>query len=337
MRNTWLKTAAVGLTATVLLAGCGSSNTSSSSGSEDASSGKTYQIGVSQIVQHASLDEAYKGFQEALKDKGIDAKYDEQNAQGDPNNSLTIAQNFVGKNVDLIFANSTPSAMGALTATKDSNKDIPIVFTSVTDPVAAELVESLEAPGGNVTGTTDTHPDAIANSVKFIAEELGAKTIGTVYNSGEQNSIVQINMLKAEADKHGIKVVEASAATSADVKQATESLVGKADAFFIVTDNTVVSALEAVIMVANEKKIPLFVGELDSVARGGFAAYGFSYHDIGYEAGEMAADILLNGTKPSELPVQYPQNLKLVINEKAAKEMGIELKEEWKSEAEFIK
>lgn len=336
MRNTWFKTAAAGLAASVLLVGCGS-DTSSSGDSGETSKEKTYQIGVSQFVQHASLDEAYKGFQEALKDKGINAKYDPQNAQGDQNNTLTISQNFVGKNVDLIFANSTPSAMGALTATKDSNKDIPIVFTSVTDPVAAELVESLEAPGGNITGTTDAHPDAIANSVKFMAEELGAKTIGTVYNSGEQNSIVQINMLKAEADKHGVKVVEAPAATSADVKQATESLVGKADAFFIITDNTVVAALESVIMVANEKDIPLFVGELDSVGRGGFAAYGFSYHDIGYEAGEMAADILLNGKKPSELPVQYPQNLKLVINEQAAKEMGVELKEEWKSEAEFIK
>lgn len=331
MRKKLYSAAAITLVASTLLAGCGSE--SSSVSKKGDSNGKTYQIGMTQIVKHPSLDEASKGFKDALKESGLSVEFDEQNAQNDQNNNQTIANNFVSNKVDLIFANSTQSAQSA----KNATKDIPIVFTSVTDPVATELVASMEKPGENVTGTTDSHPEAIANTVKFIAKEMGAKTIGTVYNSGEKNSIIQVNKMKAEAEKQGLKVAEASVSTSAEVKTAAESLIGKADVFFIVTDNTVVSALESVIGVANDKDIPLFVGELDSVNRGGFAAYGFSYYDIGHEAGEKAIQILKEGKKAGEIAVTPPQNLKLVINEKAAKEMGVKIKEEWKKEAEFVK
>lgn len=325
----------LGLTASLLsmllLAGCGNDNEESTE-EGGSSTEKTFEIGFTQIVEHPSLDEAGKGFKQALEDKGVKAKYDEQSAQGDPNNAATIASNFVSQGVDLIFANATPSAQAALNATKD----IPIVFTSVTDPVGASLVNSMEAPGGNVTGTSDANPEAIPSTVKFIAEEIGAKTVGTVYNAGEQNSVVQVETMKKEIEKAGLKLVEAAVATSADVKQATESLIGKVEAIYIITDNTVVTALESVVMVANEQDIPLFVGELDSVAKGGFAAYGFNYYDIGYQAGEMAADILLNEANPGEIPAEYPKQLKLVINKTAAKEMGIEIKPEWESNAEFI-
>lgn len=332
MRKKLYSAAAITLLASALLAGCSGSNSSSDSTKGD-SSDKTYQIGMTQIVQHPSLDAASKGFKDALKESGLSVKFDEQNAQNDQNNNQTIANNFVSNNVDLIFANSTPSAQSA----KNATKDIPIVFTSVTDPVAAELVTSMDKPGENVTGTTDSHPDAIANTVKFIAKEMGAKTIGTVYNAGEKNSTVQVDTMKAEAKKLGLKVVEASVSTSADVKTAAESLVGKADVFYIITDNTVVSALESVIGVSNDKDIPLFVGELDSVNRGGFAAYGFNYYDIGHEAGQKAVEILKDGKKAGDIPVTPPQNLKLVINEKAAKDMGVTIKPEWKKEAEFVK
>lgn len=327
MRKKFYSAAAITLVASALLAGCGN-------GSEkEGSSEKTYQIGMTQIVQHPSLDEASKGFKDALTESGLSVEFDEQNAQNNQSNSLTIANNFVGDKVDLIFANSTPSALSA----KNATNEIPIVFTSVTDPVVAKLVTSMDQPGENVTGTTDSHPEAIANTVKFIAEEMGAKTIGTVYNSGEANSAVQVENMKAEAEKLGLKVVEASVSTSAEVKKAAESLIGDVDVFYIITDNTVVSALESVAGVANDQDIPLFVGELDSVKRGGFAAYGFSYYDIGHEAGEKAVEILKDGKKAGDIPVTPPQNLKLVINETAAKEMGIEIKEEWKKEAEFVK
>lgn len=324
--------ATAGLLSILLLAGCGTDKADDKPKNDGADKEKTYTIGFTQFVQHASLDEASKGFKKALEEKGVEVEYDEQNAQADQNNTITIANNYVTQGVDLIFANATPSAQAALNATKD----IPVVFTSVTDPVGAKLVQSMEKPGGNVTGTSDANPEAISSTIKFMAEEMGIKKIGTVYNTGEQNSITQVKSVEKEAKKAGMELVEASVSTSADVKQATESLVGKVDAFYIITDNTVVSALDSVIMVANDKDIPLFVGELDSVKKGGFAAYGFDYFDIGHQAGEMAAEILKDGKKPADIPVQFPQKIKLVINEKAAKEMGITIKEEWKKTAELI-
>ncbi|MFY0759565.1 ABC transporter substrate-binding protein [Metabacillus dongyingensis] len=313
----------------ILAAGCGSKDTAGSAGS--AKSEKTYQVGVTQIVEHPSLDAALEGFKKALDEKGLKVEYDVQIAGGDQNNSQTIASNFVGDDVDLIFANSTPSALSALNATKD----IPIVFTSVTDPIGAGLVQSFEEPGANITGTTDTHPDAIPSTVKFIDENVEGNKIGMIYNSGEQNSAAQIDLVEKAIKGTDLEIVESSVSTSAEVKQAAEALVGKVDAFYIITDNTVVSALESVISVAGDEDIPLFVGELDSVARGGFAAYGFDYNDIGYEAGLKAADILAGNKEASEIPVEYPQKLKLQISKKAAEAMNVEIKEEWE-DAEII-
>ena len=190
----------------------------------------------------------------------------------------------------------------------------------------------MESPGGNVTGTIDNHPDAIANTMKFLKEELGAKNVGMVFNSGEQNSRAQVDAVKEMLKDMGMTVVEASVATSADVKQATESLLGKVDSLYIITDNTVVSALESVISVANDNKLPMMVGEFDSVKRGGLAAYGFEYYDIGYEAGQMAVKILKDGTKPADIPVQVPQKLRFVMNKETLSIIGLEAKDSWKAE-----
>lgn len=289
---------------------------------------KTYKVGILQYVEHPSLNEATKGFKAALKESGLKVEYDEQNAQGDPANNTTAANNLVGAGNDLIFANATPSAQAVQTATAD----IPVLFTSVTDAVGAELIQSMEKPGANVTGTVDTHPEAIPNTVKFIANELKAKKLGMVYNAGEQNSRAQVDIVKKEAKKYGVEVVEASANTSADVKQATESLVSKVDAYYIITDNTVVSALDSVLDVATDKKLPVMVGELDSVKRGGFGAYGFSYYDIGYEAGQMAVQILKDGKKPADIPAAYPSNLKFEVNKETADKLGIKINKEWNAE-----
>ncbi|MFC0475086.1 ABC transporter substrate-binding protein [Robertmurraya beringensis] len=321
--------AAISVAGALFLSGCGSSETDNANGDSEV---KTLKVGVTQIVEHPSLDAALEGFQKALEEQGLEVEYDVQIAQGDQNNNQSIANNFVGDKVDLIFANSTPSALSALNATKD----IPIVFTSVTDPVGAGLVTAMDQPGDNITGTTDTHPDAIPNMVNFMNENFSGSTVGVIYNSGEQNSVAQIDLVKDALEGTDLKLAEATVSTSSEVKQAAESLIGKADMFYIITDNTVVSALESVIQVANDQDLPLFVGELDSVKRGGFAAFGFDYGDIGYEAGAMAAQILKGEKKASELPVQYPQNLKLLINQTAAKEMGIEIKDEWKELAELV-
>ncbi len=322
MKKRWLGlTLAMGIS--MILTACGSDDSSSGEG-------ETYKVGISQYVEHPSLDEATKGFKKAIEDAGLEVKFDEQNAQGDATNNQTIATNFAGDGVDLIFANATPSALSAANATKD----IPVVFTSVTDPIGAELVKDFEAPDKNVTGTTDSHPEAIPNTVKLIAD-MGYKKVGTVYNSGEQNSEVQVKQAEEEAKKNGLTLEKVSVATSAEVKQAAESLIGRVDAIFIVTDNTVVSALESVTSVAEAEKIPLFVGELDSVERGGFAAYGFSYYDIGYQAGEQAVQILKDDKEVKDIPVEVPGDLKLVINKSAAEKMGVDV-DSVKEEAEFI-
>jgi putative tryptophan/tyrosine transport system substrate-binding protein len=319
----------------LLLAACGGEDSSTSEEptntnaaetetAEQAEETKTFKIGTTQIVEHPSLDAATEGFKAAIKDAGIEAEYIDNTANGDNSANLTIAQQLVSENVDLIFANSTPSAQAA----KGATSEIPVIFTSVTDAVAAELIASMEAPGGNVTGTIDLHPETIANTVNFL-KEIGATNVGMVYNAGEQNSVVQVTQVKELAASAGLTIVEASAATSADVKTASESLIGKVDAFYIITDNTVVSALESVIDVANANALPLIVGELDSVERGGLAAYGFEYYDIGYEAGQMAAKILLEGVAPADIPSAYPGNLKLVINKGVAEALGLEIKSEW--------
>lgn len=332
MALTWKKVSFLSSAALALmLAGCGGDSDSATDQEKTGSSSdntEKYVIGVTQIVEHPSLDAAYEGFQKALEDAGLEVEYQFNSASGDSSQTVTIAQKLVGNGVDLIFANSTPSAQAAKSATAD----IPIIFTSVTDAVGAELVASMEAPGGNVTGTVDLHPDTIANTVTFLKDELGAEKVGTVYNTGEQNSIAQVEQVKQALEAEGIELVEAAVSTSAEVKQATESLLGKVDSLYIITDNTVVSALESVIDVANANKLPLMVGEMDSVARGGLGAYGFEYFDIGYEAGEKAVQILKEGKSPGEIPATYPGNLKLVINKAAAENLGLEVKESWNAE-----
>jgi len=331
----------------ILLAACGNSatptpeeeNTEPSNSqeenqeaNEEEAPAEKFKIGVTQIVAHDSLDAAFEGFKKAIEDAGLEVEWDIQSAHGEPSNNPTIATNLVNSGVDLIFANSTGSAQSVASETED----IPIVFTSVTDAVGAELVESMESPGGNVTGTIDMHPDSISDTLKFLSEELGAKSVGMVFNAGEQNSRAQVDNVKKLIDELGLdlKVEEASVSTSAEVKQATESLIGQIDSLYIITDNTVVSALQSVVDVANTNKLPMMVGEFDSVKNGGLAAYGFEYFDIGYEAGEMAVKILKDGVKPADIPVQVPQNLKLVINKETAETIDLEIKDEWNAELE---
>lgn len=324
-----VKGLSIALAGMLLLAGCGSKE--SSGGAEKGGADEEFTVGISQFAPHPSLDAATEGFKKALEDKGVKVKFDDQNAQADMNNTQTIAKNFVGDKVDLIFANATPSATAALNATKD----IPIIFTSVTDPVGAGLVEAFDKPGKNITGTTDNHPEATRKTIHFITDEIKAKNIGVIYNSGEQNSEVQVKEVKKLAEEKGAKLVEVSVANTSEVKQAAESLVGRVDAIYVPTDNTVVTALDSVIAVANSKKIPLFVGELDSMKKGAVAASGFSYYDLGYQSGLMAVDILTGKKKASEINVELPSSLKLVINKAAAEAQGLKVKEDWSKLGEF--
>ncbi|UFT99678.1 ABC transporter substrate-binding protein [Radiobacillus kanasensis] len=328
-RGMW-KGIASGFAALLLLSACGGGDESTSGDAGESSS--SYKVGATQIVEHPSLDAAYQGFQDALADAGLEVEYDLQSAQNDPNNASVIANNFVADNVDLIFANSTPSAIGALQATKE----IPIIFTSVTDAVGAGLVESMDQPGENITGVLDLHPDAIKNTISFIDQYFEGAKVGLIYNAGEQNSVTQIEAVKEATDGTSLELVERTVATSADVQQAATTLVSEVDVFYIITDNTVVSALDSVIGVANEQDIPLIVGEPDSLKKGGFATFGIDYHTIGYRAGEMAAEVLQGEKTTADIPVEHPSEMQLFINKEAVEEQGVEWNSDWDEDAQLV-
>ncbi|WP_027964003.1 ABC transporter substrate-binding protein [Halalkalibacillus halophilus] len=321
----WILLLAVVIVGLSLLAACGDDDVSG----ED---GDSYVVGATQIVEHPSLDLAYEGFQEALEDAGLEIEYDFQSAQNDQNNVKTISDGFVADDVDLIFANSTPSAQGALNATDD----IPIVYTSVTDPVGADLVPSMDEAGENITGVSDLHPDAIKTTVDFIDQYFEGATVGLIYNAGEPNSVAQIDSVKEATEGTSLSLEERTVANAADVQQAAQSLVSDIDVFFVVTDNTVVEALDSVVGVANDQDIPLVVGEPSSLEKGGFVTFGIDYHTIGYRAGEMAADILSGDAAANEIAPEYPPEIQLFINKGAAEEQNIEWNEDWDDDAQFI-
>lgn len=296
-----------------------------------------FKIGASQIVEHPSLDAAFEGFKAALADNGFvegeNVSYDFQSAQGDINNAASIATKFVADGVDLIFTNSTPSSQSALNATRD----IPIIFTSVTDPVGADLVPAMnEAHGGNITGVSDFLAEAVDETVDFIATYFENAKIGLIYNSGEQNSIAQIEAVEEAANNNGLEVVKRTVSTSAEVQQSAQSLVGAVDVIYIVTDNTVVSALETVVAISNDYNIPLIVGEPDSLNRGGFATFGIDYFTIGYRSGEMAALVLKGEKAVGDIGAESPPEMQLFINKNAAEAQGVEWNSEWDEIAQFV-
>lgn len=315
--------------AALVLAGCGSSDDS-----DDAKESVT--IGISQLVEHPSLDAAREGFVEQLEDEGYvegeNLEIDYQNAQNDMSNNNSIAQKFVNDDVDLIFAIATPSVQAAANATQD----IPILFTAVTDPEGAKIVDDAQDPEANVTGTSDTHPDAVPKTMETIREHFpDSEKVGVIYNSGEQNSVKNVDRAKKAMAENDLEAVEATVDNSSEVKEAANSLSDRVDVIYVPKDNTVVSALDSVVAVAGEAEIPLFAGESDSVEAGAFAGYGFSYNDLGGSTAQMAVDIF-DGKDPSDIAVEHPDSLDLIINEDAAKEQGVKLTDEMKDEAELI-
>ena len=288
-----------------------------------AVSAKTIHIGETQIVSHPALDNDSKGFAKALADAGfVEGKnlvIDRQNAQGEMSNCYPIAQKFADDKVNLVHAISTPSAQAA----KKVCKGIPIVFSSVTDPVKTGIVPKLGKTGTNVTGVSDRWPIALQCKVyqEFVPK---AKRWGTIYNPGDINVTFHIKLMKEAVTKMGGKLVEAHISSSSEVMQAAQSLVGRVDAIHITSDNNVVSALEAVVKVCNENNIPLFVGDRDSVPRGAIAAYGLDYFLVGYSAGKKAVQIL-KGKKPGDIPAGQAEKFTFWINLKAAKAQGLKV------------
>ncbi|HHV94405.1 MAG TPA: ABC transporter substrate-binding protein [Firmicutes bacterium] len=289
------------------------------------------KIGITQIVEHPALDAARQGFIDELAAFGYDenkVSYDLQNAQGDFATAQTIAEKFASGKVDLVLAIATPTAQ----ATANVIRDIPILITAVTDPVAAGLVESIERPGTNVTGTSDLTPVAKQlELLKTIAPQ--AKRVGVLYNPGEANSLVQLDLARKAAAGLGFSVVEVPVDSSSSVYQAAQSTVGKVDALYVPTDNTVVSALESVVIVAENAKLPLIVGETDSVRRGALGTISIDYYALGRQTGRMALEILEKNANPAEMPIQYLDDVELVLNLGAAERMGVELPAELVAQA----
>ena len=291
-------------------------------------------IGITQIVEHPALDSARQGFIDAMTEAGYiegeNIVYDIANAQNDKNNALTIAQKFANNKVDLIFAIATPTAQAAAQATSD----IPILITAVTDPVAAGLADSLEAPGGNVSGTTDMNPiDEQLGLIKTLVP--GVKKVGVIYNAGEVNSEVQVEIAREVAAEIGLELVEVSVATTAEVNQAAGSLVDRVDAIYIPTDNTVVAALESVLQIGEKNKIPVIAAEGDSVERGAIGTIGIDYYELGQQTAEMAIRVL-KGEDPAGMPIEMQKDMKLYLNKKAAEAMGIVIPEDLLSQADKL-
>jgi putative ABC transport system substrate-binding protein len=278
-------------------------------------------VAVTAIVEHPALDACRDGVRDELKaagyEDGKNLKFLYESAQGNPGTAAQIAQKFVGEKPSVIVPISTPSAQAAVAATSD----IPVVFTAVTDPLGARLVTSLERPGGNVTGMSDLSP--IAKHLELIREVTpAARKLGVPYNPGEANAVTLVGLLKEKGGAMGYEIVEAAAPKSADVLAAAQSLIGKVDAIYVPTDNTIVSALEAVIKIGAENKVPVYAGDTDSVKRGAIAAIGFNYYDVGRQTGRIVVRIL-KGEKPGDIPVEGVEITELFVNPGAAERMGV--------------
>lgn len=294
-------------------------------------SDKTFKIGVSQLTTHDALDSAYKGFIDGLAEAGYkegdNIEIDFQNAQGDKSNINTIASTLVNDNPDLILAIGTSTAQSLANLTKD----IPIVVTAVTDPEEAGIVDTNEAPGGNVTGTSDLNP---VKEQMYLLKQLvpTADKIAILYCSSEDNSKFQANLAAEAAANIGIETVEATVSSTNDIEQVIQSLVNKVDAIYAPTDNTIASGMSTVSMIANANNIPVICGETGMVENGGLATYGLSYYNLGKQTAAMAIKILTGESKPADMPIEYLENVELAINEDVAAQLGITIPDDLKAE-----
>lgn len=281
-----------------------------------------YKIGISQFVEHPALDSARDGFIQGLAEAGFGEdkiEFIEQNAQADFATAQSIAQQFRSNNLDLILAIATPNAQAAANVITET----PVLFTAVTDPVEAGIVDSMEKPGGNLTGTTDMNP--VAQQIELIKEFIPEiKDLGVLYNPGEVNSVVQVDIVKEATQAMGINLHEATVSNSSEVSLAASSLVGDVDAVYVPTDNIIVSALPSVLQITNQNKIPVFASENGQVRQGAIATLGIDYKLLGIQTGKMAAKVL-NGADPSEMPVESSEELKLYLNTKAADNLDLEI------------
>ena len=332
LKNSKVKALAAGLMLTLALGvmGCGGDK------KEAPKKAEKVNVGIVQLVEHAALDAANKGFVEGLASKGYkegqNIAYDRQNAQADQSNLQNIAHRFVNNKVNLIYAIATPAAQTVANVTSD----IPIVATAVTDYKAAKLVKDNAKPGTNVTGTTDMNP--VEQQLDLLLKLVpNAKSVGTIYCSSEVNSQLQIEILKKAAAAKGVTVKEATVSNVNDIQQAARSLVGKVQAIYVPTDNVLASAMPTLVSVTEEAKLPVICGEGGMVKAGGVATLGVDYYKLGFQAGEMAADILGGKSKPADMAIQAQKEFKAMVNVKEAEKIGLKVPEDVLKGAELVK
>ncbi len=320
--------ALVALLTTSALAGC--------KGDEEASSNeeKKYNIGISQLVQHPALDSAREGFIEGLKEKGYEEGeniiLDYQNAQGDNPTSQTIAQKFVSEKKDLILAIATTSAQAVYNATKE----IPTVFTAVTDPVSAGIAKDWESSGTNLTGVSDMVP--IDKQLDLLIKlKPNVSTLGVIYNTSEANSIVQVEALKIEANKLNIEVKEIGVTNVNEINQNLSTVINDIDALYTPTDNTVASAYDLVGQIAVKNNVPILGAEEAIVSKGGLASIGIDYFKLGKETGYKAAEVL-EGKKPEEIEITTLSDMSIVINKDVANKLNISIPSEIEESAKMV-
>ena len=283
-----------------------------------------FRIGISQFITHQSLDATREGFVDELAKQGYvegeNIEIDFQNAQGEQRNLKTISQQ-LAESSDVVLAIATPSAQSLANTTQTT----PVIFSAVTDPVSAKLVESREHPGGNVTGTSDQSSDAISTQINLIKKVLPkAKTIGILYTQSEPNSVVQKDEAKRLLEEKGFTVVEKTILDSNNVKAAAESLMTEVDMVFVPTDNIISSTMETVKQVSIRHKVPVFGGSTEMVAVGGLYNYGTNYEELGRQTARMLVRIL-KGEKPENIAVELPEKLELHTNQEMAAALGIDI------------
>ena len=282
-----------------------------------------YKIGIAQLGTHDALDAAREGFIDQMEEEGFvegeNVDYIIRNAAFDSSNYATIAQYFVSADVDLLFSIATPITQACASAVEGT--DIPVIFAAVTDPVAAGLVESWEEPGGQVTGASDWA--VVEDQVKLGMDIYPAERLGVIYNTGEVNSVVQIDELKKVKESLGItEIVEATATTTADVYAAAQSLVGRVDAIWVPSDNIVAGAIASVVTVCEENDIPLFSSDVGMAREGAISGAGLDYFVNGQTAGELAARVL-EGEDPATIPIAMTPMTIIYLCEAAAERMGV--------------
>lgn len=283
-----------------------------------------FRIGISQFITHQSLDATREGFVDELAKQGYvegkNIEIDLQNAQGEQRNLKTISQQ-LAESSDVVLAIATPSAQSLSNTTQTT----PVIFSAVTDPVSAKLVESREHPGGNVTGTSDQSSDAISTQINLIKKVLPkAKTIGILYTQSEPNSVVQKDEAKRLLEEKGFTVVEKTILDSNNVKAAAESLMAEVDMVFVPTDNIISSTMETVKQVSIKHKVPVFGGSTEMIAVGGLYNYGTNYEELGRQTARMLIRVL-KGEKPENIAVELPEKLELHTNQEMADALGIDI------------